>query len=953
MQILNVKLFMKAIATLLSFTMAVYPFHTFGITPDVTGREGQAYGKQLSDTFRFPVQSGGLIEFGDGETINPSDLAPQGDGLYVTNPDVGGLQGVYDSDSGMEGAGMAAQGSLYNDASKENPDTISGSAYKVILGVSDARNEFPDLTNDPIVVGSGEAMVDEGLLDSFGDCSVETKVEETSRPVRVPEPEYCTRVTAPQGEQSCKIRHDIEIKRDQVRAQESITTPVIVVGDSYCKGHYIRGSGVQDTRVIDLSPYIGDYCAANTSNRSASVSVVSITGSHSYPGGPKPADGMRCNSGLSTGNINYSGISCVSGRPQISISSTPNGGGITRRKTTLINSVQFRINLNYDKTATNIVDNWGPQECIDRALDRKAAIADIGRSNKGALFAYADPLDRTGGQFGFIKPGGTNAFSGFNSKEVNDNPYDSGFCSTTATVTAGAKNNQECINVRDNTGASHPICPGNSLYNKLKPSPIPGIPKAATEVTVVSGCNSFNQGQMDCYVDIHGETQCPYNNGDNVDECREFEDDPTCAFVKSECIEGARGEESGHCYAYEDEYDCGVTVNIPSYEKTDNISCGGPVRCMGADCLDPMKPPSAASDFAKAAALLDAAQSMAQDMECNPDGTGCKVFSGDVEECKTAVGGMVNCCEKPKGVSLSDYITTIRAVPKFDKAMTNLANKNNPFASVGRGYEAIADPVKGSFQTITKPIASHVENISGAIKGFKDTAMETIDKVASKAVNTVKGALGKGAGTEAGKQAGESIISSVMNSPAMAYLQTVMAIYTIYVVATVIISMIWKCTKKEFELGSKRQLKSCSKVGSYCKKKILGACIEKRQAFCCFASPLSRIMQEQIRPQIGKSFGRAKSPDCSGLPVESFAAVDWDRVNLDEWLGILQVTGNFPATTGLNFENMTGSGSNFDTSGNRLNSIDRNLNRLEGADIDLARKEAAKTVPITTGAPSQ
>ena len=930
MQILNVKLFMKAIATLLSFTMAVYPFHTFGITPDVTGREGQAYGKQLSDTFRFPVQSGGLIEFGDGETINPSDLAPQGDGLYVTNPDVGGLQGVYDSDSGMEGAGMAAQGSLYNDASKENPDTISGSAYKVILGVSDARNEFPDLTNDPIVVGSGEAMVDEGLLDSFGDCSVETKVEETSRPVRVPEPEYCTRVTAPQGEQSCKIRHEITVKDITGRSDPITKRSTGSVGLVDFKGGW-SATLKPSSGTISFAEYYNEICGSGGTSLQVTGKVYLIGRSNA----PVSLNTLpSCANGLKGSWSHYSGAW---------------GSGIQGNFTS-----EAEVTISYNKNIKNIEkDNWGPQECIDRALNRKAAIADIGRSNKGALFAYADPLDRTGGQFGFIKPGGTNAFSGFNSKEVNDNPYDSGFCSTTATVTAGAKNNQECINVRDNTGASHPICPGNSLYNQLKPSPIPGIPKAATEVTVVSGCNGFNQGQMDCYEDINGDLQCPYNDGTNLNECREFEEDPTCTFIKSECIEGARGEESGYCYAYEDEYDCGVTVNIPSYEKTDNISCGGPVRCMGADCLDPMKPPSAASDFAKAAALLDAAQSMAQDMECNPDGTGCKVFSGDVEECKTAVGGMVNCCEKPKGVSLSDYITTIRAVPKFDKAMTNLANKNNPFASVGRGYEAIADPVKGSFQTITKPIASHVENISGAIKGFKDTAMETIDKVASKAVNTVKGALGKGAGTEAGKQAGESIISSVMNSPAMAYLQTVMAIYTIYVVATVIISMIWKCTKKEFELGSKRQLKSCSKVGSYCKKKILGACIEKRQAFCCFASPLSRIMQEQIRPQIGKSFGRAKSPDCSGLPVESFAAVDWDRVNLDEWLGILQVTGNFPATTGLNFENMTGSGSNFDTSGNRLNSIDRNLNRLEGADIDLARKEAAKTVPITTGAPSQ
>ncbi|WP_436286825.1 conjugal transfer protein TraN [Xenorhabdus poinarii] len=28
----------------------------------------------------------------------------------------------------------------------------------------------------------------------------------------------------------------------------------------------------------------------------------------------------------------------------------------------------------------------------------------------------------------------------------------------------------------------------------------------------------------------------------------------------------------------------------------------------------------------------------------------------------------------------------------------------------------------------------------------------------------------------------------------------------------------------------------------------MSACIEKRKAYCCFNSPLSRIIQEQVRP---------------------------------------------------------------------------------------------------------
>ena len=896
MPIRNFKLLMRSVASVLSFFMLIYPFYSFGIEASAVGREGQRFGKDISSAFEFPTQVGNMIDFGDGEFISPNDLAPKGEGFYVDDPGIEGLGGAYDSAQSMEGIGLSAQKKLYLDASKSDPETLSGAAYQIVLRTSDARKEFPDLTNDPIVHGSGAAAFDEGLLGSFGDCSVESEVNQTNRPVRVPEPEYCTRVNMPQGGQSCTIRHEIGVFGDTVE-------------DDFTQTGTSRAS-------YNCSELLTVEGRAGTTLCSGSYKSFHISGNTNPYGQP------------------------ICFTPQMAVFKT-SSCAYTHNWT-------IKITTGSKKVLKITEDNWGPQECIDRALNRKAAIADIGRSNKGALFAYADPLDRTGGQFGFIKPGGTNAFSGFNSKEVNDNPYDSGFCSTTATVTAGAKNNQECINVTDNKGASHPICPGNSLYNQLKPSPIPGIPKAATEVTVDSDCKGFNEGPMDCYEDIHGVLQCPHNDGDYLDECKAFEENPSCSFVNSKCIEGARGEESGHCYAYEDEYDCGFSVDIPTYEKTDSYNCGGPIRCMGADCLDPMQPPSAADDFAKVAALLDAAESMSQDMNCNPDGSGCTVFTGEKNECKTAVGGMVNCCEKPKGISLSEYITVIRAAPKFNSAMNSLASADNPFSAVGKGYQAIAKPVGNSFNAITKPIASHVENIGGAIKGMKDTAMETIDKVATKALNTVKDAFGKGVASEAGKTASEGIVSQVMNSPAMAYLQTVMMIYTIYVVATVIVSIIWKCTKEEFELGTQRQLKSCSKVGSYCRKKVLGACIEKRQSFCCFSSPLSRIMQEQMRPQLGMNFGSAKSPDCSGIPVERFGEIDWDRVNLDEWLGILKATNNFPATSGLDIESLTGSGSNFDT-GDRLNSLDRNLDRLDGADIDKARKEAAKTVPITTG----
>ena len=121
--------------------------------------------------------------------------------------------------------------------------------------------------------------------------------------------------------------------------------------------------------------------------------------------------------------------------------------------------------------------------------------------------------------------------------------------------------------------------------------------------------------------------------------------------------------------------------------------------------------------------------------------------------------------------------------------------------------------------------------------------------------------------------------------------------YMIYQIAMILIQIIWKCEKDEFALGAKRELKTCHAVGSYCATKVVGQCIEKREAYCCFSSPLSRILQEQIRPQLGRGWGDAEDPDCEGIAVGDLERVDWSRVNLDEWLGILAATGHLPTTS--------------------------------------------------------
>jgi conjugal transfer mating pair stabilization protein TraN len=81
------------------------------------------------------------------------------------------------------------------------------------------------------------------------------------------------------------------------------------------------------------------------------------------------------------------------------------------------------------------------------------------------------------------------------------------------------------------------------------------------------------------------------------------------------------------------------------------------------------------------------------------------------------------------------------------------------------------------------------------------------------------------------------------------------------------------------------------------------------------------------------------------------AKVNWDKVNLDEWLGILQQNGKFPDPTSIDINSLTGAGNDFNIDGGRKNSQERAIERLEGIDIDAKRREATNKVEPETGSP--
>lgn len=901
----------RFVASLLCLTISVLPIHSYAGNQEpnigAVGRDAKQFGLSIANGVKqnsAQVQEGKIsLPVGNGQStsININELFPgvqPGQNTAEYFPDAASpeeLEQIFSDADAMDQFGNEAKANLFQDANSSNP-SISGSAYQVLMDA--ANRSRPDFSNDPVLNLSKKTYEDMDLIaGGFGDCSAETTINQNTINAHIPEYERCQRVVDQSAD--CEVVHDYDasvVKHYDgpynLKSCGDGCTELWIgkVGDDYWAGNckiYEEYTRVQvsnpDAIVSATLEYVkwDDYMQVWVGKSGQETKVWS-----GPDGNFPPETAGRCE--LSTS---------WERNPNVDVTpyfkNVKDGDVVTfkiRVSVTGEGEGFGRIKLRYDPSKAITKDEWAPQSCMDSAKGVVDGFAE------GEITCIDDPTDATG-----------------------------------CTVINGVK-----------------VC-----ESQLKPSPFPGIPKLCKKVRVKADYD-FYKGQMDCWTDPQGETHCPVNTGGNLNSCQMYEDNPQCGFISSECIDGAEGS-SGKCYVFKDTYDCGTDISIPTLEKETTYQCGGPIRCMGDDCLDITK--SQSTDFARASALLNAAQFMTQDMSCtgqndddNPTGEEnvmCSAFAGEAGECKIAVGGVSDCCEKPTNISFADYLNLIMAVPKLDGAVMGLSDGS----AVKGAYQVLRDPVMSGWTEITQPFASYIENISGAVDSFlqpvQQFAQETIGALKEQITKLTSEALGNASATgAAGVPAGapESMTEQILGQQGAAMLSTVMTVYTVYVVSMVMIQMIWKCEEKEFTMNAKRALNSCTYVGSYCKSKVLGACVEERESYCCFNSPLSRIIQEQVRPQLGLNFGDARTPQCGGIPLDRIADIDWSKVNLDEWLGILQQNGKLPDPASLNLDALTGAGSDFNIDGTRQDASERIMERLEGINVDKIRNDKAREI---------
>ena len=278
----------------------------------------------------------------------------------------------------------------------------------------------------------------------------------------------------------------------------------------------------------------------------------------------------------------------------------------------------------------------------------------------------------------------------------------------------------------------------------------------------------------------------------------------------------------------------------------------------------------------------------------------------------------------------------------------------NAVSEIGNGLSQVTQPFTSWFENATgmKGLFSSDRSIVDYVTDkLKAKAREILQKIFARAQDNLaaEGAAAGGGGGEAGSWSSQEAASAAVENLSSA-LSVVGYVYMVYQISCMVSAMIFKCTPDQLELAASRSLKNCSYVGQYCQRKVLGRCVARSHSYCCFSSPLSRIVQEQVRLQLGEPFFSMdpKDPDCGGFSVEELNRIRWEDISLDEWTALLKMTGNYEAEKETGIGPLTGAGTALDvdysdseiSEKSRSDAAERTVERVFDLDFDAIRRKA-------------
>lgn len=428
--------------------------------------------------------------------------------------------------------------------------------------------------------------------------------------------------------------------------------------------------------------------------------------------------------------------------------------------------------------------------------------------------------------------------------------------------------------------------------------------------------------------------------------CDVYEEKDECVEIKTECTDGFTIDGWNFCLNETVTYECDTGQDVDFEYETTESSCEGMLPCSGGECSWGEKEQN--ENFFKAAAIANVMEQIPGEASCEIPGdiSTCRIFEGERQYCSwaTASDWGNDCCEAPEGIDFLDYLNMTQMMLKFENQQMG-----------GVFSEPAAEAINGAWTTVSDTVTS--TNAWESVSTFYTSAVETVTGNAATAVpGAASGSAGAAstvaeaglgpmtefiyqqiydalpqelgnlifstAGSEAGSDAVVTGLSDGMASAAN-FLGAVMFWYSMYQLAQLIGSLLTACDEVDSDTALKLEMRQCYPVEkNYCGKKSLGLCVMKRQDYCCYGSILSRIVMQQAHVLLNKDMS-----ECSGLTHEELQALDFNQIDLSEWIGVMVESNLIPES---NEDDLSASG-RYENSEYRETPTERTLQRTSNA----------------------
>lgn len=410
-------------------------------------------------------------------------------------------------------------------------------------------------------------------------------------------------------------------------------------------------------------------------------------------------------------------------------------------------------------------------------------------------------------------------------------------------------------------------------------------------------------------------------NGMASDGCTGFSE-AGCVLAARECLDPGRDSDE-FCSHQTLVWDCPREYTAGRKLRETVINCPGKELGTGTSLTGTVT--GETGDLTGAMLALQLMNYMQDDITCTGTDAGktaeCRIFRGESRECREGYYGKMRCCTDGAVTDITDYVRLTAYTMSIKTALGAVRSADPVFGSWAR-REALRDST-GLISSALDSIVADTGKASAeaAIEGFADAMTR---KLADFVAETFGEEFRNAVFTEGVNEAG--VMTVQLNETIMACANWAMTAYVAWQLTNTAFKMMTSCKPGEQETALRIGLKSCVYQGSSCSVKVLKKCLVHRRRYCCYSSPLARIVMS--RPEVQAMAGGT----CEGIPTGRLGELDLRSVDLSEWGYYLDRSGLLPDGE-YSLESLTGSGSALST-GDRANAAVRTEKRLRGAAED-------------------